>query len=150
MSHLATSWTPLAVCPALHLVLIAEEVRVALVTEGQAQNSFGVCHRVALAVSHLAVTMPRHVTTRKSIKHHVSLHGLLSVVYSNGADVTGFSMIQCTLATNANMVIDSNSSTHDTIAIQSRIPHACQDCYTCRRGWVLLKLVSLLLRSSWT
>ena len=65
VSHLATSWSALVGCTALHLILIAEEVRVALVTEGQAQNSLGVCHRVALAVSHLAATMPRHVTTHK-------------------------------------------------------------------------------------
>lgn len=61
-AHLAAACGPLVASLALHLILVAEEVRVALIAEGQAQHSLGVRHCVALAVSHLVGTMASHVT----------------------------------------------------------------------------------------
>lgn len=83
-SHLAASRSSLVSCLALHLVVITEEVGVALVAEGQAQNSLGVCHSVALAVIHLAVMMPQITTARNpnaKAKSHctVAIHGLLQL-----------------------------------------------------------------------
>lgn len=76
-SHLAASRSSLISCLALHLVVIAEEVGVALVAEGQAQNSLGVCHSVALIVIHLAVIKSKYnhcSKPRQNITNQAPLH----------------------------------------------------------------------------
>ena len=52
-AYLAATCGPLAGSTALHLVVIREEEGVALVPEGQAQNSLGVGHSITFAISHL-------------------------------------------------------------------------------------------------
>ena len=56
-AHLAATRRILAGSAALHLVVICEEVGVALIAEGQAQHGLGVGCCVAFAVRHLSRSM---------------------------------------------------------------------------------------------